>query len=358
MARRHPRSPQGSGDGQLERIRELLLGIRLTRGSVEKRGLSPRDKGKWGKAIEALLGISPNSSPLPDLGPDGELKTTVLDRAGRFRESIRICMAQHDPLVKLARIVLVIARDLNDASSIEDREVVVEDVLVLHPTELIHHVLEADRDLLRRDLRSKDTYFLETRTAGARGATTRAYYLKKTRVQEYVDEIVRATTFRRIRNCLLRLHVGPRQLRDYSPSNKGRFGMYVQARLPPDLRPGVRTGVIRLDGNAKEDLLVCPETENPVHALRSLVYVPMRVTRAPGTAGESRYVADVVYLAPNGLVVHALRRDRALARRHRGKQTLFLRLKTRYFGAERQWSWYLKANAVARYTAIVRNQPG
>ncbi len=348
-----PSSPR-----RFERIRELLLEKRLTRRFIEKLGLDPRDKGKWGKAVERILDISPNSSPLPDLGADGELKTTVLDRAGHFRESVRICMHGHDPLVKLARIVLVIARDLSDAMAIEDREVIVEDVLLLEPTRLIRHALEADRDLLHRDPRSKDTYFLETRTAGTKGTTTRGYYLKKARVQEYTDEIVRATSFREVRERLLPVpRVTPRMLRRYSDSNKGRFGQLIRDLLPPDLRPGVRTGVVDAEGNAKEDLLVCAEADNPVHALRRLLYVPMRIVSGQGTAAESRRIVDVVYLAPDALVVHALRRDRWLVRHHRPKDALFLRLKTRYFEGARRWAWYLKRNAVNRYAAIVRNQP-
>ncbi len=343
---------------RFERTRELLLEKRLTRRFIAKLGLDLRDKGKWGKAVERILDIPPNSSPLPDLGADGELKTTVLDRAGRFRESVRICMQGHDPLVKLAKIVLVVARDLSDATAIEDREVIVEDVLLLEPTRLIRHVLEADRHLLRRDARSKDTYFLETRTAGTKGTTTRGYYLKKARVQEYTDEIVRATSFRELRERLLPVpRITPRMLRRYSGSNKGRFGQLIRDLLPPDLRPGVRTGVVDAEGNAKEDLLVCAEADNPVHALRRLLYVPMRIVSGQGTAAESRRIVDVVYLAPDALVVHALRRDRWLVRHHRPKDALFLRLKTRYFEGARRWAWYLKRNAVNRYAAIVRNQP-
>lgn len=181
---------------ELERLKAKLVGRRLTRTLLRELGIQPNDKGKFGKAVERILGVAPNSSPLPDLGEDGELKTTVLDEEGYFRESIRICMSGHDPLIKLTRIVLVIARDLNDARGLADREVVVDDVVLLEPTALVRHSLEADRDALRRDPHSPRTYFLESRTAGQKHSSTRAFYLKKSRVQEYVDELLRATTFR------------------------------------------------------------------------------------------------------------------------------------------------------------------
>jgi hypothetical protein len=64
----------------LEDLREILVGQRLTIARLAKAGISPANKGKWGLFNESLLGIKPNSSPLPDLGDDGELKTTVRDQ--------------------------------------------------------------------------------------------------------------------------------------------------------------------------------------------------------------------------------------------------------------------------------------
>ncbi len=73
--------------------------------------------------------------------------------------------------------------------------------------------------------------------------------------------------------------------------------------------------------------------------------------------GEGRQVADVVYLAPNDLVLHALRRDEWLVRRGRPREALFLRLKSHATTGKTGLSWYIKASAVSLYAAILRNQP-
>ncbi len=356
MARTKPPGEVGPLDWGIEAVRERLVGQALTRRRLMVAGLDLRGKGKWGRFNEHLLGIPANASPLPDLGDDGELKTTVRDRAGNFREALRICVVRHDPLVKLRKIVLVIARDRNEAQRFEDREVVNEDVVLLEPTTVIRRALEYDHDLLRRDPHSPGTYFLETHPQGS----TRAFYVKRTRLQEYVEHVPRITEFRKIREILKGRRITAADLRraEYAPAAKGRFGNYVRGLLDETLREGVHSGVIDQHGEAKEDLVLCPEEGDPIEALRRIIYVPMRVLR-PGAqaADESREILDVVFLAPTELVLHVLERDRWLIRRGRGAHALFLRLKTRAATGKPGLAWYIKANAVSLYAAVLRNQP-
>ena len=117
----------------IEEIRHRLVGQQLTNDRLREMGISPKSKGKWGEANERLLGLQKNSLPLPDLGNDGELKTAVVDHRGEFRESLAVCMESQDPLKKLAKTVLVVARDLNDSSVFSEREVENVDVLVVTP---------------------------------------------------------------------------------------------------------------------------------------------------------------------------------------------------------------------------------
>ncbi len=350
----------GQGVRTIDEVRRKLLGVRLTRDLVVARGIDPGDKGKWGKVNERLLGISANNLPLPDLGDQGELKTTVRDSSGWFRESLRICMVSHDPLLKLRRMVLVVARDLNDERRLERREVINEEVLLLEPGEVVKSALRADHELLKRDPRAEGTYFLETRTAGPKGARARAYYLKRSRLQEYVDDVVRATEFRRARDALAAVRITAADLdrAGYSQRDKGRFAKLLRGRVELALREGLRTGVVDAQGNAKEDLLVCSKEDDPILALRRLVWVKTMELHASKTRErEGRKVVDVVYLAPTPLVLHVLENDKRLVRTGRGADALFLRLKSHAFTGQKGLSWYLKAKTLKLYSAVLQNQP-
>lgn len=358
--RRRGRGRNGQEAQTIDEVRRKLQGVRLTRDFVAARGIDPRDKGKWGKVNERLLGIAANNLPLPDLGVHGELKTTVRDRSGLFRESLRICMSGHDPLVKLRRMVLVVARDLNDDRRLERREVINEEVLLLEPGQVVESALRSDEELLRRDPRAEGTYFLETRTAGPKGARTRAYYLKRSRLQEYVDDVVRATEFRRARNALAdaRITAADVDRAGYSQRDKGRFAKLLRGCVEPALRDGLRTGVVDAQGNAKEDLLVCPKEVDPILALRRLLWVRTVELQASKARGrEGRKVVDVVYLAPTALVLYVLENDQRLVRSARGAAALFLRLKSHAATGQKGLSWYLKARSLKLYAAVLQNQP-
>lgn len=343
----------------IERVRTTLVGHLITNARLRRARIDPRSKGKWGQYNERLLGLELNNRPLPDFGEDGELKTTVRDGRGEFRESIKICMVGHDPLVKLGRIVLVIARDRNDLDNFEAREVRNEEVLLLEPTSVLRHALERDVQLLKKDIRSKETYFLETRTAGAKGSNTRAYYLKASRVQEYVENVPRTTAFKEIRERLRGLRITAVRLASagYAPGAKGKFGNYVRQLLPERGEIVIRTGVVDDENEAKEDLLVCNDEQDPVESLRSVVYVPMRIVGVGTGGSESRVVVDVMYLTPPELALHALAYDKWLVRHGRGEEALFLGRKTHYASGERAWSWYIKKGSVRLYSELLRNQP-
>ncbi len=345
-------------DWGLEAIRRKLVGQALTKERLQAAGIDPRNKGKWGRFVEHLLGIAANSSPLPDLGADGELKTTVRDHAGDFREALRICVVGHDPLLKLRKLLLVIARDRNEAKQLEDREVTIEEVVLLEPTTVVERALEHDCEILRRDPRSRRGYFLETHPQGARHTEVRAYYVRRTRLQEYLEHVLRVARFRLLRDKLKGRRITPADFArgGYSVRDKGRFGHYVRSVLDEPLRAGVRTGLVNTQGEAKDDLLLCRKDADPVVALRGVIYVPMR--SAGGVqAGQRREIVDVVYLAPTELVLHVLEHDRWLIKKGRGRQALFLRLKTQAATGKTGWSWYLKASAVSLYADVLRNQP-
>ena len=101
--------PKGLG---LAGLRSCLEGKLLDRACLSRFEIGSRDKGKWGKANERLAGLTLSPSTEPDL-EDGELKTTVRGTDGRFRESVKICMTGHSPMVKLDHVYLVVARDQN-----------------------------------------------------------------------------------------------------------------------------------------------------------------------------------------------------------------------------------------------------
>jgi hypothetical protein len=343
----------------VEQIHDTLVGQVITTRRLQHAGIGVGSKGKWGQYNERLLGLDLNNRPLPDFGALGELKTTVRDRGGEFRESIKICMIGHDPLLKLGRIVLVIARDRNDSDRFEKREVRNEEVVVLEPTTVLRHALERDVQLLRKDPRSKETYFLETRTAGAKGSSTRAYYLKASRVQEYVESVPRTTAFRELRDRLRGRRITALQLAKagYASGAKGKFGNYVRSLVPDVGELILRTGVVDAENEAKEDLLVCSEQEDPIESLRSVIYVPMRLVGAGEGTAECRVIVDVMYLAPTELALHALEYDKWLVKRRRGDEALMLLLKTHYAGGNQAWSWYIKKASVRLYSELLRNQP-
>lgn len=133
----------------ISEIRRRLIGRRLTTNLVTGRfKLPPTSKGKWGLCNELLLGLKNNSSHTPDLGKAGELKTIVLDRTGRFRESMKVCLTTQDPLEKLANTVLVVARDLNDSSELAQREVRNVSVIRLKPSKNVLAQLKYDCEVL------------------------------------------------------------------------------------------------------------------------------------------------------------------------------------------------------------------
>lgn len=343
----------------VERVRRTLVGHVITAARLRRSGISPASKGKWGQYNERLLGKKPDNKSAPDFGSRGELKTTVRDRDGAFRESIKICMDSHDPMEKLGRAVLVIARDVNDADRLDDRVVRNEEVVLLEPTSVLRHALLRDIQLLSKDPHAKDSYFLERRTAGVKGSSTRAYYLKGKRVQEYVECVPRTAAFREVREKLRGKRISAAQLAKagYEMGAKGKFGNFVRTLVPADGDLTFRTGVVDESSAAKEDLLVCAEGADPIESLRNVVYVPMRLVGAGNGGAEARVIVDVMYLAPSELALHALEHDKWLVKKRRGRESLFLIKKTHYTGKERAWSWYVKKSAVRMYSELLRNQP-
>jgi hypothetical protein len=143
----------------------------------------------------------------------------------------------------------------------------------------------------------------------------------------------------------------------YAPGAKGKFGNYVRQLLPERGEIVIRTGVVDDENEAKEDLLVCNDEQDPVESLRSVVYVPMRIVGVGTGGSESRVVVDVMYLTPPELALHALAYDKWLVRHGRGEEALFLGRKTHYASGERAWSWYIKKGSVRLYSELLRNQP-
>jgi hypothetical protein len=130
-----------------------LLGVRL--------GPAGRDKGAFGGAVAALLGVRERGDAEADWRGEVEIKTVpvVRDRSGawRVKEDPAIAMEDVDPWRKLAR-VLWVARvaDAGDSPILswyfQERDEVV------------------DRLVIR---------YLHTRPKGGAGATTRGHYLHK-----------------------------------------------------------------------------------------------------------------------------------------------------------------------------------
>jgi hypothetical protein len=84
-----------------------LLGVRL--------GSRPRDKGFYGQAVAALLGLARSSDPAPDWRGAVELKTVAVvhAQAGRWRlkDGPAISMRSVDAAHKLARVLWVVRVD-------------------------------------------------------------------------------------------------------------------------------------------------------------------------------------------------------------------------------------------------------
>jgi hypothetical protein len=171
----------------LGNLRRRLVGVRLTQGLIASLGISARNKGKWGLANELLAGLTASPSKAPDL-PDGELKTTVCDVRGQFREAIKVCLYPGDPLRKLEHLYLVIAEDHGEALELATREVENRAVLSLRPTPQLHWALMQDCEALDANPATLETEFLVIRPAGTKASGQRAYYLKRERLWDYVRQ--------------------------------------------------------------------------------------------------------------------------------------------------------------------------
>ncbi|MCL4228711.1 MAG: hypothetical protein KJZ91_29945 [Myxococcales bacterium] len=132
---------------------DRALGVRLP-----ARG---RDKGAWGAAAAALLGVRERGHDEPDWRGDVELKTVPVtpDRHGRWRvtEDPAVAMVDGAPLAKLRRVLWLVRAAVGDGATL-----------------LSWYLLEWDADvarLVRRDL--------HTRPKGPRGTAARGWYLHK-----------------------------------------------------------------------------------------------------------------------------------------------------------------------------------
>ncbi|MBE7454842.1 MAG: hypothetical protein HS111_40025, partial [Kofleriaceae bacterium] len=120
-----------------------------------------RDKGAWGAAAAALLGVRERGHDEPDWRGDVELKTVPVtpDRHGRWRvtEDPAVAMVDGAPLAKLRRVLWLVRAAVGDGATL-----------------LSWYLLEWDADvarLVRRDL--------HTRPKGPRGTAARGWYLHK-----------------------------------------------------------------------------------------------------------------------------------------------------------------------------------
>lgn len=346
---RHPGS-RGLG---LADLRVRLEGKTLSLDLIRSLGLGLRDKGKWGKANELLVGLALNPSPEPDLD-DGELKTTVRGTDGRFRESLKICMSGKSPMTKLEHIYLVIARDLNYSKDLTRRVVKNERVASLRPTEPVQRALEFDELLLHDHPRARETHFLETRTAGTRNSNTRAYYIRANAIDSYIAETVVRREFRLVERALQGLQVTNQTLSaaGISLAPKNRVGMLIAKKAGADqLYSQVRQGPVDERGEALEDLLICDSDEDPLPALWRTIYVAV----GPPAEGGPRGVRRVVPLIPTEVVARNIRRDlRLLRSRRRGtRSTYFLKLKPHGQKGSGNLAFYLDRRYVARYVGLV-----
>ncbi len=347
--------PRGLG---LAGLRERLEGRTLTAEFLGRRKLGLGDKGKWGKANELLAGLTLNPSPEPDL-EDGELKTTVRGIDGRFRESVKICMTGHSPIVKLQHIYLAIARDQNEASDFAARVVRNERVVSLRPTGRTKRALLFDELLLGERPGARDTHFLETRTAGQRGSSTRAFYIRANALERYISDTVVRIEHARLARVLRRVAITDSAIRraGISLAQKNRVGRFIARTVnASELYAQIRQGPVDGGGEALEDLLVCEEHEDPVQALWRTIYVAVGPPARASAAAAARVVRAVVPLAPTEVVSRALRRDlrllRSRSRRRRGA-AYFLKLKPHGQKGSETRAFYLDRRFVSRYVGLV-----
>jgi hypothetical protein len=120
-----------------------------------------RDKGAWGAAAAALLGVVERGHDEPDWRGDVEIKTVPVahDRRGRWRvtEDPAVAMVDASALAKLRRVLWLVRASVGDGATL-----------------LSWYFVEWDADvsrLVRRDL--------HTRPKGPRGTTARGWYLHK-----------------------------------------------------------------------------------------------------------------------------------------------------------------------------------
>ncbi|MEZ4401995.1 MAG: hypothetical protein R3B06_18335 [Kofleriaceae bacterium] len=132
---------------------DRALGVRLP-----ARG---RDKGAWGRAAAALVGVRERGVDEPDWRGEVELKTVPVarDRAGRWRvtEDPAVGMEGASPLAKLARVLWLCRATVGDGATL-----------------VSWYLLDWDADIarwVRRDL--------HTRPKGPRGTAAHGWYLHK-----------------------------------------------------------------------------------------------------------------------------------------------------------------------------------
>jgi len=120
-----------------------------------------RDKGAWGAAAAALLGVVERGHDEPDWRGDVEVKTVPVarDRSGRWRvtEDPAVAMFGAQPLGKLRRVLWLVRAGVGDGATL-----------------LSWYFVEWDAEvarLVRRDL--------HTRPKGPRGTDQRGWYLHK-----------------------------------------------------------------------------------------------------------------------------------------------------------------------------------
>ncbi|MBZ0230715.1 MAG: hypothetical protein K8M05_00060, partial [Deltaproteobacteria bacterium] len=119
------------------------------------------DKGAWGAAAAALLGVVERNHDEPDWRGDVEVKTVpvALDRSGRWRvtEDPAVAMVDAQPLGKLRRVLWLVRASIGEGATI-----------------LSWYFVEWDAELARLVRRD-----LHTRPKGPRGTDRRGWYLHK-----------------------------------------------------------------------------------------------------------------------------------------------------------------------------------
>lgn len=151
-----PPAPPDEEPGDLDLLlaaADRALGVRLP-----ARG---RDKGAWGRAAAALLGVIERGADEPDWRGEVELKTVPVarDRDGQWRvtEDPAVAMEGASPLAKLGRVLWLCRAGQGDGATL-----------------ISWYLLDWDADLarwIRRDL--------HTRPKGPRGTAARGWYLHK-----------------------------------------------------------------------------------------------------------------------------------------------------------------------------------